>query len=81
MTLNVLVMENKLKVKSTVYPTNSMEYHQWADEFKFGSAHDLCNSKLRQHPLNDHYDFTKLYPKTEKIGFFNLFGLLKFIDL
>lgn len=81
MTLNVLDMQNKLKVKSTVHPTNSVEYKQWCEEFRFGLAHDLTRVKQRQHSLNDDYDFTKLIPKTDKFGFLNALKSLKLVDL
>lgn len=81
MTLNVLDMQNKLKVKSTVYPTNFVEYQEWTKEFKFGLAHDLTRVKQRQHSLNDGYDFTKLIERTGKFSFLDAFKNLKLVDL
>jgi hypothetical protein len=69
---------NKLRVERTTMPKNSLEYNEWLKEFNFGSAHDLTKEKARMHSLNDHYDFTKLIPQTDKFSFKNVLGLIKF---
>ncbi len=69
---------NKLRVRKTTMPKNSLEYNEWLKEFNFGSAHDLTKEKARMHSLNDHYDFTKLISQTEEFSFKNVLGLIKF---
>jgi len=69
---------NKLRVQRTTMPKNSLEYNEWLKEFNFGSAHDLTKEKARMHSLNNHYDFTKLIPQTDKFSFKNVLGLIKF---
>lgn len=69
---------NKLKVQSTVNPTNSIEYAEWCKKYNFGSAHDLTKERARKHSLNDDYDFSKLFPKTDKFSFMGILELVKF---
>ena len=69
---------NKLKVQSTVLPKNSLEYNEWVKKYNFGMAYDLTKEKARKHSLNEHYDFTKLIPKTEEFSFNSILKLFKF---
>jgi hypothetical protein len=68
---------NKLRVRKTTMPKNSLEYNEWLKEFNFGSAHDLTKEKARMHSLNEHYDFTKLIPQTDKFSFMDILKLFK----
>jgi hypothetical protein len=69
---------NKLRVQSTVLPKNSLEYNEWVKKYNFGMAYDLTKEKARKHSLNEHYDFTKLIPQTDKFSFKDILELLKF---
>jgi hypothetical protein len=69
---------NKLKVQRTILPKNSLEYSEWVKRYNFGVAYDLTREKARRHSMNEHYDFSKLIPKTEEFSFKNILELIKF---
>jgi hypothetical protein len=68
---------NKLRIRKTTMPKNSLEYNEWLKEFNFGSAHDLTKEKARRHSLNEHYDFSRLIPQTEEFSFKDILKLFK----
>jgi hypothetical protein len=72
---------NKLKVKSSYFPEKTLEINEWYQTYKVGSR---CPKYTREETgvyINDLYDHSKLFNRTDKFSFSGLLKSLKLIDL
>lgn len=74
-------MSNKVKVKSSYIPEDTIDINEWCAMFKVGSRVQKYESKERSNLLNSQYDFSKLFEPTGELGFLDKIKNLKLVDL
>lgn len=74
-------MSNKLKIKSTYMPEKPLDTNEWFEIYKVGSRVEKYNKENNAPNLNSQYDFTKLFPSTEKVDFMGRIKNLILVDL
>jgi hypothetical protein len=72
---------NKEKIQSSYYPETTMDINRWYKKFKVGSRCPKYTKEEMGIYINDLYDHSRLFEKTDKFSFSGLLKNLKLVDL